>query len=356
MHILFLTDNFPPEVNAPATRTFEHCREWVAAGHKVTVITCAPNFPKGKVYAGYRNQLLGSETIAGIEVLRVWTFISANEGFLKRTIDYATFLNAVFPAVMSVRNVDIMVATSPQLFAPLAARIASSIKGCPYIFELRDLWPESIRAVGAMKNERILRSLEKLEMSLYHHAAAIVSVTDAFVDNLERRGVPRQKMYVVTNGADLSRFAPRQRDEALVERLGLKDKFVVGYVGTHGMAHGLTTILEAAKALLQDPTMAHVRFMFLGDGAEKTRLVAAAREMRLENVMFLDSVPRDEVAAYWSLLDVLAHSPQENAPVRNRNPVQTLRVHGDGAAGAARRHRRICRHREARGRRPRLRT
>lgn len=305
MHILFLTDNFPPEVNAPATRTFEHCREWVAAGHKVTVITCAPNFPRGEVFTGYRNRLLGSrETMAGIDVRRVWTYISANEGFLKRTIDYASFLNAVLPAVASVRDVDIIVATSPQLFAPLAARIAGAARGCPYVFELRDLWPESIRAVGAMRNERILGALESLEMSLYHRAAAIVSVTNAFVENLTQRGVPRDKLHVVTNGADLSRFRPRDRDEALADRLSLKQKFVAGYVGTHGMAHHLTTLLQAARILSHDPSMAHVRFLFLGDGAEKARLVTIARDMGLDNLIFLDSVPREEVAAFWSLLDV----------------------------------------------------
>jgi glycosyltransferase involved in cell wall biosynthesis len=304
MHILFLTDNFPPEVNAPATRTFEHCREWVTAGHQVTVVTCSPNFPKGKVYAGYRNRLLERETIAGIEVLRVWTYISANEGFLKRTIDYATFLNAIFPAVVKVRNVDIIVATSPQLFAPLAALITSRIKGCPYIFELRDLWPESIRAVGAMKNERILAWLEALEMALYRRAAAIVSVTNAFVDNLASRGIAREKMHVVTNGVDLSRFKPRCRDEALAERLGLTGKFVAGYVGTHGMAHGLNTLIEAAKLLRDKAETRDVRLLFLGDGAEKASLLAKVRESDLNNVLFLDSVPRDQVASYWSLLDV----------------------------------------------------
>lgn len=303
MHILFLTDNFPPEVNAPATRTFEHCREWVGAGHKVTVITCAPNFPKGQVYPGYRNRLIGRETMAGIEVLRVWTYITANEGFLKRTIDYASFLNALAPAVLKVRGVDIIVGTSPQLFAPLAALIASRMKRCPYVFELRDLWPESIRAVGAMKNERILGWLEALEMMLYRQSAAIVSVTDAFVENLASRGIPRDKLHVITNGADLSRFTPRGRDEALAARLGLSGKFVAGYVGTHGMAHGLATLLEAARQIDSHPDMRHVRFLFLGDGAEKSTLVTMANEMGLENVVFLDSVPRDEVASYWSLLD-----------------------------------------------------
>lgn len=303
MHILFLTDNFPPEVNAPATRTFEHCREWVAAGHEVTVITCAPNFPQGKVFPGYRNRLIECETIAGIKLLRVWTYIAANEGFLKRAIDYATFLNAIFPAVLRVRNVDIIVATSPQLFAPLAALITSRVKGCPYVFELRDLWPESIRAVGAMKNQRILGWLERLELTLYLRAAAIVSVTNAFVDNLAERGIERKKMHVVTNGADLSRFKPRPRDEALAERLDLTDKFVAGYVGTHGMAHGLNTLIEAARLLQDNAETRNVRLLFLGDGAEKAPLVAKARESDLSNVLFLDSVPRDQVASYWSLLD-----------------------------------------------------
>ena len=120
MHILFLTDNFPPEVNAPATRTFEHCREWVNAGHKVTVVTCAPNFPQGKVFPGYRNSLSSRETVEGICVIRVWTYISANEGFLKRTADYASFCLSAFLRSLFVRNVDIIVATSPQLFVPCA--------------------------------------------------------------------------------------------------------------------------------------------------------------------------------------------------------------------------------------------
>jgi glycosyltransferase involved in cell wall biosynthesis len=143
-------------------------------------------------------------------------------------------------------------------------------------------------------------------MSLYRQSAAVVSVTHAFVENLAERGIPRHRMHVVTNGADLARFQPRQRDQVLAERLGLEDKFVVGYVGTHGMAHGLATLLEAAQILSREPHMADVRFLFLGDGAEKAKLVATAGEMGLDNVIFLDSVPRDEVAAYWSLLNASA--------------------------------------------------
>src|SRR5262249_42881601 len=116
MHILFLTDNFPPEVNAPASRTFEHCREWVKAGARVTVITCSTNFTKGEMLAGYRNRLWQSETMGGIRVIRVWTYIAANEGFLRRTIDYMSFMISAVVAAPFVRKVDIVVGTSPQFF------------------------------------------------------------------------------------------------------------------------------------------------------------------------------------------------------------------------------------------------
>ena len=304
MHILFLTDNFPPEVNAPASRTFEHCRQWVEAGHKVTVITCAPNFPKGEVFQGYRNAWRSRETIDGIDVIRVWTYISANEGFLKRTLDYASFMLSSIPAAIGVRNVDVIVGTSPQLFTALAACVTGFIKRRPYVFELRDLWPESIRAVGAMKSSRVLDMLEWLELFLYRRAAHIVSVTRAFQKNLISRGIPAGKISVTTNGADLERFTPIPRDAQLAGQLGLTDKVVVAYVGTHGMAHALETVLDVASLLKDDERVRDLRFVFLGDGAEKARLKAVADERGLDNVLFLDSVPRSEVTRYWSLVDI----------------------------------------------------
>ena len=116
MHILFLTDNFPPEVNAPASRTYEHAREWVRLGAKVTVITCAPNFPRGKVFPGYRNKLHSTEEMDGITVIRVWTYITANEGRYRRTLDYVSFMLSAFIASFGVRKVDIIIGTSPQFF------------------------------------------------------------------------------------------------------------------------------------------------------------------------------------------------------------------------------------------------
>ena len=304
MHILFLTDNFPPEVNAPASRTFEHCREWVKAGHQVTVITCAPNFPKGKVFEGYRNRLWQQEAVSGIRVIRVWTYITANEGFIKRTLDYLSFMVTGFFASMFVRRVDIVVGTSPQFFAVCAAYMTSLLKRVPWVFELRDIWPESIRVVGAMKQSKILDLLEKLELFLYSKASAIVSVTHAFRASLILRGVNGDKIHVVTNGVDISRFSPRDKDVELLEQYGLQGKFVAGYIGTHGLAHALDTVLDAAKALKTAPDGDRFRFILLGDGANKAALRQRAQSEGLDNVIFVDSVSKDQVVRYWSLLDV----------------------------------------------------
>jgi glycosyltransferase involved in cell wall biosynthesis len=304
LHILFLTDNFPPESNAPASRTFEHCREWVQAGHQVTVITCAPNFPKGKVFDGYRNRLWQHEQISGIKVVRVWSYITANEGFVKRILDYQSFMLSATLAAPFVRSVDVVIGTSPQFFTACAAYLVSRTKRIPYVFELRDMWPESIKAVGAMKESVVIRALERIEIFLYRKAAWIVTVTHAFKATLMRRGIDGGKVDVVTNGVDLSHFSPQGKDEALVQQLALKDKFVAGYIGTHGMAHALETLLEAAQILQRLPGAENVRLLFLGDGARKQDLEEQAKTMNLNNVMFLDSVPKDQVVRYWSLLDV----------------------------------------------------
>lgn len=304
MHILFLTDNFPPEVNAPASRTFEHCREWVQAGHDVTVVTCAPNFPKGKVFAGYKNKLWQTETMDGIRVIRVWSYITANEGFVKRTLDYLSFMPGAILASLFVKNPDLVVGTSPQFFTACAAYCVSRLKRIPFVFELRDIWPESIKAVGAMQDSAVIRLLEKVEMFLYRKAARIVSVTQSFKRTLMARGVDGDKIEVVTNGVDLSRFAPMPKDAELVARYGLEGRFVAGYIGTHGMAHALETVLDAAEMIREKPGGDAFRFILLGDGARKQALRENARARGLENVIFIDSVPKDQVPRYWSLLDV----------------------------------------------------
>ena len=304
MHILFLTDNFPPEVNAPASRTHEHCRQWVQAGHQVTVITCAPNFPTGKVFDGWRNRLWQQGQVDGIRVIRVWSYITANEGFVRRVLDYVSYMLTATVASLFVRRVEVVIGTSPQFFTACAGWAVGALKRVPFIFELRDLWPESIKAVGAMKESAAIRFLERIELFLYRRAARIVSVTESFKRTLGARGIDTHKIDVITNGVDIARFTPRAKDAAIEQALGLQACFVAGYVGTHGMAHALETLLEAAQRVAALPGGERIRIVLLGDGARKADLKAKAAQMGLRNVIFVDSVPKDEVARYWSVLDL----------------------------------------------------
>lgn len=304
MHILFLSDNFPPEVNAPASRTFEHCREWVKEGHQVTVITCAPNFPKGKVYEGHRNKLWQSESMEGVRVIRVWTFMTANEGFFRRTIDYLSYMVSAILASPFVKNVDLVIGTSPQFFTACGAWAVSRLKRKPFVFELRDLWPESVKISGVISDSGFYHLAKKVELFLYRRADKIISVTESFKNYLGGLGIDTSKVETVTNGVDLNRFKPVEKDRDLLAQLGLSDKFVAGYIGTLGLSHALETLLEAANQLKGMPQGDQFRFIFLGDGANKRALKEKARALRLDNVLFIDSVPKSEVTRYWSLLDV----------------------------------------------------
>lgn len=299
MRILFISDNFPPEVNATASRTYEHAARWVEAGAQVTILTCAPNFPQGKLYPGYRNAAFQREMVAGIEVVRLWSYMAPNEGFLKRVIDYGSFAASAAIAGLFQRA-DVIVATSPQFFTTWAGQFLGTIKRRPWVFELRDLWPASLEAVGAMRPGRTLRALERIELFLYRHAAAVVANTPALRTNLISRGIAPEKIFVVTNGANLASFTPRPKDPGLLASLDLADKFVVGYIGTLGMAHGLDMILDSVAELPRD----RLRFLFVGDGAEKAKIRAKAQAIGLSNAIFLDPVPRERVPNYLSLADV----------------------------------------------------
>ncbi len=300
MRILFLTDNFPPETNAPATRTFEHARRWVRAGAKVTVITTAPNFPAGRIFPGYRNRLFQREWIDGVETIRVWTYITANEGFARRTLDYLSFMVMGFLAGLSLPRPNVIVSTSPQIFTACAAYVLSIFKRRPFVFELRDLWPDSIIAVGAMRESGAIRALKRLEYFLYRKAARIISVTNSFKTVLSGNGVPADKIAVVRNGADLKGFTPGPKPDELVKKHGLEGKFVAAYIGTIGMAHGLGTILEAAQRMKANRDIA---FVLVGAGAERAALEQQARGRGLDNVIFVGSVGKDDVVRYWLLAD-----------------------------------------------------
>lgn len=238
----------------------------------------------------------------GISVVRVWTFIASNEGFGRRIIDYVSFMIAAVVAACFQKRPDIIVGTSPQFFAICAARAVSVLRRRPWILELRDLWPESIRAVGAMRNSFILRLLERLEMHLYRKADHIIVVAQSFVRILTERGVDGRKISVITNGVDNLSLEPRN-GRVLRQEHRLDQKFVVGYIGTLGMAHALETVIDAASIIDAELGMGDIHFVFVGDGARKASLIGEASVRQLSNITFLPSVPRNLALDYLSMLD-----------------------------------------------------
>jgi len=300
MNVLFLTDNFIPEQNASARRSYEHCRNWVRQGVQVTVVTTVPNFPLGRPQPPYRNRLYARERIDGIEVVRVWSFLAPNSGVVLRALDFASFAVTGFFAGL-FQKTDIIVATSPQLLTAVCGRFLSRAKRRPWVFEVRDLWPESITAVGAMKEGLVMRFLRRLERSLYRSAERIVTVTDPMRARLIERGVPEAKVGVVPNGADLRRLLPRLASAELAAELKLEGKFVVGYVGTHGFAQGLEVVVKAA-VLVSDR---NIHFLFVGEGARRDFLVKLAARLQLQNVTFVRGVPSDTAVEYLALCDAI---------------------------------------------------
>ena len=315
MKILFLTDNFPPETNAPATRTYEHTTEWVRSGHQVTVITTAPNFPEGRLFDGYCNAWCTEESMDGIRVLRVKTYITANEGFLRRTLDYVSFMIMGGLAALCQPRPDVVVTTSPQFFCAMAGWIVTQLRRLPWVFELRDLWPASIVAVGAMKESRTIRLLERIELRMYRDANAVVSVTQAFKADLARRGIDPAKIDVVLNGVDLSRYQPMPKDKVLLDRFDLRGKFVVGYLGTHGMAHALDKVADAAT-ILRDHS--NIVFLFAGAGAKRAELEETVRIRKLTNIRLIPLQSKAVMPGLWSVHDLAL------IPLRNQELFTTV--------------------------------
>jgi glycosyltransferase involved in cell wall biosynthesis len=286
-------------MNAPANRTYEHCREWVKKGQEVTVLTCVPNFPAGKVFPGYKNKLYQTEWIDGIRVIRIWSYITANEGTIKRILDYTSYAIMAFFASFFIKC-DLIIGTSPQFFTAISSRMISLIKRKPWILEVRDIWPESIMAVGAMKKNFGIRMLEKIEISLYKSASKIIVVTDAFKQNIIDKGIEPNKIFIIKNGVNVLQFKPLEKNPTIIKHLNLVDKIVIGYFGTHGMAHKLDFILNCTPLVENN----NVHFLFIGDGAERDNLVKQVDDLKLKNVTMLKSVPKEEIQNYISIIDI----------------------------------------------------
>ena len=266
----------------------------------MTVITCAPNCPDGVVYEGYKNRWKQVEVIDGIRVVRVWTFVAANAGSLKRILNYLSYMFSAVLAAFFMKKPDVMVATSPQFFCGWAGVLLRKIRGFRFVLEIRDIWPESIVTVGAMKEGLGIRFLKWMEWYMYRTADHIVAVGKGYRDRIVEKNIDQDKVSVVYNGVDLNLYQKRTKDMKLVGRYGLEGKFVVSYIGTIGMAHALDIVLNAAEQIKDENTC----FLMVGDGARRKELQEKAADKGLKNVIFTGRLSKEMMPSVWSVIDI----------------------------------------------------
>jgi glycosyltransferase involved in cell wall biosynthesis len=311
MKILYVSQYFPPEMGAPAARADELSRHWAAAGNEVTVLTGFPNHPNGVVPPEYRarfRRLVLREQIDGVNLVRTWLLPFPNRKAYERMLNYSSFCLSAAATGLFLSQPDVVIATSPQLLVGLSGWWLARLRRVPFVFEVRDLWPESLAAVGMGDSSSLLhRTLAKIAGFLYRNSDRIVVVTSAFEDYLVKHWrVPREKISVIENGVETRLFAPEaftlEAARGLRRELGADGKLVVSYIGTMGKAHGLETVIAAATQLRD--TNPEIVFFIVGEGAEKERIVRLARERDLHNLRFVDQQPREKIPAYICASDI----------------------------------------------------
>jgi glycosyltransferase involved in cell wall biosynthesis len=296
-----VTHYFPPEIGAPQARLSEMGKAWVEAGARVTVLTGFPSHPTGVVPEGYRGRWLMEEERDGMRVVRTAVYATPNRGTLKKTLGHLAFMTSSFlQGIGTIGSPDVFLVSSPTFFSVFTAWALSRVKRRPYVFDVRDLWPGIFVELGVLRNRRVIKTLEFLELALYRAAARVVTVTEGFTDNIAARGIPREKIATITNGVDMSAHVPGPRDNAVRRELGLGDRFTVLYIGAHGISHALHRVVEAAEALRD---RRDVVFLLVGEGAEKAKITVLRREKRLENLVLLPGQPRERVADFYRAAD-----------------------------------------------------
>ncbi len=305
--ILYVSQYFPPEMGAPSARASELAMHWARAGHQVSVLTGFPNHPTGVVppeWRGRLRHLVYNEKLGDVDVFRTWLWALPNRKAHERMRNYASFCLSAALRGLTIPRPDVVIATSPQLLVGLSGFWLGSARRIPFVFEVRDLWPESLTAVGIGSEDSVLhRTLARVARLLYDRADRVVVVTPAFQNRLtEFWGVPSEKISVVENGVETGTFSPSASgDSDLRQQLRLEGKFVASYIGTMGNAHGLETLLDAAQRLQQNP---NIVFLLIGEGAEKQKIQAAAESRCLTNVRFVDQQPREKIPAFILASDV----------------------------------------------------
>lgn len=338
MRILLLTQWYPPEPQTVVSDVAESLRDY---GHDVAVLTGFPNYPSGKLYPGYRLKAFQRETIHDVPVIRVPLFPDHSRSGVKRAMNFLSFASsaALFGPWLAPR-VDAIYVIHPPLTIGIPAGVLSRLRGVPFVYEIQDMWPETLRATGMVHSQRVLGLLDWYAKRVYRRAAAIRVISPGFRDNLVAKGVPADKIHVISNWVDTEFYRPVEPDPSLAVQTGMAGRFNVMYAGTIGLAQGLETILDAAS-LLGD--LSEVQFVLVGDGADLERLQQRARSRGLKNVRFLGRYPAEEMSRLYALADVLLLHLRDDplfritiphkvfAYMANAKPV-LVAAHGDVAA------------------------
>ncbi len=321
--ILFISRYYLPEKAAAAVCVSEIAKRLVKLGHQVTVLTTFPNYPTGIVPAEYRGHLVDEEILENVRVVRVWSYISPNEGFLLRILAQLSFgCIAPFLAHKAIGYADVIIVESPPLFNVIAAHLLTWRKSCPMIFWVADLWPESAVCLGILRNRLLIRLSEWLERSAYQRSSIIWVVTEGMHETLIRRDIPLEKLLLITNGVDTAKFCPLSQAHARA-KLGWDDRFTLLYAGNHGLVYAMTTLLDAAEMLQNYP---EIHIILAGDGVRKAELMSEARKRSLKNVTFLDSVSHDLMPLLWAAADICLIPLRKLALVEGSLPIKMFEV------------------------------
>ncbi|ETI69188.1 glycosyltransferase family 4 protein [Neobacillus vireti] len=302
MKIVVISHFFPPEIGAPSARLYEMARHWVELGNEVHVVTCFPNHPTGIIPDEYKGLKYKYEKMDGIHVHRNYVYATPNKGFIKKTLGHISFmLSSVLISMKKIKNPDVIITSSPTYFSIFSGYWYSLIKRAPFVLEIRDLWPAAMIELGVMKKGVITNILEMMELFFYRKSKKLIMVTKSFKENVVGRGIEGNKVHVITNGVNQELFYPREKNISLLNKYGLNNKFVISYVGAHGISQNLSTILKVAKSLESDKD---IQFLFIGEGAEKDKLKNIVSEQDISNVTFIDSQPKEMIPEFYNSSDV----------------------------------------------------
>jgi glycosyltransferase involved in cell wall biosynthesis len=301
MKILFLTQYCPPEVGAPQNRIFEFAKQLKKFGHEVTILTAMPNYPKGEIFEEYKGKKVVIEELEGIKIIRTGIYATKSKSFTKRLRNYLSFtFSSVLTGSRYIDKQDAIITESPPLFLGWSGYVISKMKKAKFVFNISDLWPESAVKLGVLHNKALIKMSTWLEEFCYKKAHAVTGQTKGIVDNIVNRGIDNNKVHLITNGVDTEFFKKENRDEKFRKEIDIEKKFAVCYAGIHGIAQGLENVIEAAEIL---KNYDEIKFLFFGDGPEKSDLITMVREKALTNVEFFPVQSKNKMPRIIASMD-----------------------------------------------------